>query len=114
MSAYLADYDPVRLDKIYNETEIGYGLYAYKCKRENDNKKTSDNITLQYKLAFMQMDWIAKCFTGTNPELSKSYESKIKEVELPADNKPKARTQKDEDNMLAAFESAGIKVKNKT
>ena len=58
----------------------------------------------------MQMDWMAKCFTGANSELLKNYESKLKVVEKPAEENLKERTQQDEDNMLSAFESAGYKI----
>jgi hypothetical protein len=55
------------------------------------------------------MDWLAKCFTGVNTNLLKTYEDKLKSNHT-QELQPKQRTLEDENKMLSDFESMGIKI----
>lgn len=83
-------------------------MYTKKIEEQND--KTRE----KYRLVYMQMDWIARVFTGEDTKLLSEFENSVERkarVDTGESSKSLEQRIKDEEDMLSGLASIGFKVK---
>jgi len=68
-----AGYDIVKFEKVYRSMSAALAMYTFSKIIEKKNSETKE----RYRIVFMQMDWIAKCFAGEDTGLLEKFEETV-------------------------------------